>query len=164
MKAVNPEVLRIAQNVTKEMISTGALAAVMMGSHVRGEAHANSDIDLTFIGRDGESWLERRANHLVSVYWRSAETIAKEFSVPAIAGGLVPAWRRAFIIHDPDGIASQLKRQAETWNWDSIDKQCDIYVSEEISAFAEEIHRLVGSLKSGNMLMAAIVRSVLAIA
>ena len=159
---VDPEVLRIAQQMAKEMIANGAMATVLMGSHLRGEAHAESDVDLIFIGRDEEGRLERRGNHLVSVYWRSAENLTSDFDNPAVAGGLVPAWRHALVIDDPDGIASQLKRQAESWKWDSISRKCDAWVAEQISTLAEEVHRLVGSLGVGNVLMAAVVRSVLA--
>lgn len=158
---MNTEVLLIAQQLAKEMSANGAVATVLMGSHVRGEAHEESDVDLTFIGRDEEGRLERRGNHLVSVYWRSAESVTKGFSNPAAVGGLVPAWRRSLIIHDPNGIAFKLKRHAESWQWDSIGSQCDRWVAEQISAYAEEVHRLVGSLRLGNMLAVADVRNAL---
>jgi hypothetical protein len=159
---VNPEVLLIAQQMAEEMSANGAVATVLMGSHVRGEEHSGSDVDLTFIGRDEDGWLERHGSHLVSVYWRSEDSVASGFSNPAVAGGLVPAWRQALVIHDLHGIATRLKQQAESWEWDSISSECDRWVAEQISSYAEEVHRLVGCLGLGNKLMAAVVRSVLA--
>ncbi|MEW6754661.1 MAG: nucleotidyltransferase domain-containing protein [Candidatus Latescibacterota bacterium] len=159
---MNPVVLRIAQDLAREMAAEGAAATVLMGSHVRGEAHGESDIDLTFIGRDEDGWLERRAGHLVSAYWRKAETVLAGFDTPAVAGGLVPAWRQALAVHDPQGVALSLKRQAESWQWSAIEETCDRWVAQEIASYAEEVHRLVGCLRTGNLLMAAVVRSVLA--
>lgn len=163
MAEVNHRVLAIAQEVAAEMRSRGAAAAVLMGSHVRGDAHAESDIDLTFIGRDEPGRIERRGDHLVSITWRSVESITRGYRNPAEVCGLVPAWRRAMILHDPDGLAVRLKREADAWSWEPLASACDRWVAEQITGWAEEVHRIVGCLQRGNVVMAGVERSVLAI-
>jgi predicted nucleotidyltransferase len=161
--AVHPDILQLAQAMAQEMAVRGAVAALLGGSHARGEAHSESDIDLTFIGRDATGWLERRAGHLVSIDWRSPESIRTDLRNPAAAGWLVPALRNARILHDPQDVAAGLKREAEAWTWDSLSRECDAWVAGEITGYAEEVHRLAGSLGRGNWSMAAVVRAVLAI-
>jgi hypothetical protein len=152
---MNSEVLHIAQQLAVEMVAKGALATVLMGSHVRGEAHVESDIDITFLGKDIDTRVERRGNYLVSLYWRKPESVISGFGDPSVVSGLVPAWRQALIIHDPQGIALKLKRQAESWQWDSVAIRCDRWVAEQISLLAEDVQRLVGNLKRGNKFVAA---------
>jgi hypothetical protein len=159
---VNPDVLAVAQQLADEMSAMRAVATVLMGSYARGTAHSESDVDLTFIGTDEEGWLERRGNHLVSVSWHSTERVIRGFDNPEIAGLIVPAWRNAFLVSDPQGIGAGLKQQAESWRWDRISRRCDLWVAKQVVGYAEEVHRLIGCLERGNLLMAAVVRSVLA--
>ena len=126
---VHPAVFEIAHEFADEMAAQGAMATLLMGSHVRGEAHAESDVDLTFIGRDEECILKRRGGHLVSLYWRSPESVEGAMHDPAAAGGVVPGLRGALIVRDPDGVASQLKARADSWNWAAIDKRCDLDIT-----------------------------------
>lgn len=163
MAEVNPGVLEIARELAAEMRTRGATAAVLMGSHVRGDAHPESDIDLTFIGREEPGRLERRGGHLVSITWRSVESIRGGLRNPAEVGGLIPAWRHALILLDPDGVAARLKQETDAWTWEPIAGACDRWVAEQITGWAEEVHRVVGCRKRGNVLMAGVERSVLAL-
>jgi hypothetical protein len=85
------------------------------------------------------------------------------FKDPSKAGGIIPAWRNAEVIHDPLGIARDLKKEAERWQWEPISKQADGWVAEEIVGWAEEVHRLIGNLQLGRKSAAAVQRSVLAV-
>jgi hypothetical protein len=85
------------------------------------------------------------------------------FKDPSKAGGIIPAWRNAAIIYDPQGIARAIKKEAKMWQWESLDKQLNGWVAEEITGWAEEVHRLVGTLQLGRRNAAAVQRSVLAI-
>jgi hypothetical protein len=158
---VSPEVLDLAHKMACEMAAQGAEAVLLMGSQVRGDPYSESDIDLRPIGEDREAKLERRGQFLVSVYWQSADSVRKLFRDPCEAGGIVPALRGAYALYDPDGVAAQLRREAEAWSWDAIDEQCDAWVAEQITGYAEEVHRLVGNLRLGRVWAAAVVRCVL---
>ena len=67
------------------------------------------------------------------------------------------------IIYDPQGIADSLKQEAKRWRWQLIDKKTDRWVAEEITGYAEEVHRLIGNLQLGRRSAAAVMRSVLAL-
>jgi hypothetical protein len=132
---------------------------------VRGDAYKESDIDIHAIGRGLRSKyrLERHRGFLVSVYWMTARQHRQAFKNPSEVGGVIPAWRNAVIVYDPRGIASDIKRDAKKWRWGSLGRESDRWVAEEITGWAEEVHRLVGSIQLGRRNAAAVVRSVLAI-
>ena len=152
----------VAREMAREAAARGARSALLLGSHARGEAHEDSDVDLYLIG-DGPAYsLERRGGHLVSLSWRTAAGIASAMRTPE-AAMLVPALRDAVVLHDPRGIARRLKARAAAWSWERIGVACDRWVAAEITGLAEEVHRLVGSVRRGNSLAAAAMRSVLAL-
>jgi len=75
---------------------------------------------------------------------------------------IIPAWRSALIIYDPGGVASAIKDDAKRWRWESLSRESDEWVAEHITGWAEEVHRLVGSLQLGRRSISAVVRSTLA--
>jgi len=75
----------------------------------------------------------------------------------------VPGWRKARILYDPHGIAGELKREARAFDWDAVAKDCDAWVAEATTGWAEEVHKLAGMLQRGASLGVAVQRSVLAI-
>lgn len=162
-RAVDPEVMRVASRLASELTEQGAQAVILGGSHARGDAHPESDIDLFVVGRGPSYRLERRGRFLVGVSWSTERQYRQSFRTPALAGGSVPFWRRALILRDPHGVAATLKQEALEWTWDSIDSRCDSWVAEELTGYAEEVHRLVGRLQLGHRQAAAVQRAVLAI-
>ncbi len=69
----------------------------------------------------------------------------------------------AFIVWDPEGLGSQLKEEAHSWEWDSISEQCDSWVAEQIASYTEDVQRLVGHLRLGRLWVAAVVRNVISV-
>jgi hypothetical protein len=158
---VHPDILDIVSIITDRLVGEGAVAVMLMGSHVRGDAHPHSDIDMVAIGDGPDYVLERSYDHLVSLSWKTFESFATSFENPSAVGGVVPGLRECMILHDPEGVALRLKQQAVSWDWDSIGVSCDAQVADEVTGLAEEVHRLVGCLDTGNMTMAAVLRSIL---
>lgn len=163
MASVDRTVIRLASRIARELTERGAQAVILSGSHVRGDAHSESDIDLFVVGRGPSYRLERRGRFLVTVSWSTEKQYRAAFSSPASAGGAVPFWRQARILTDPHGLAAALKQEAAVWTWDLIEKRCDAWVADEITGYAEEVHRLVGRLEFGHPLGASVQRSVLAL-
>lgn len=159
------KVLLASRAVSRRLVKLGAEAVVLFGSRVRGDAYKESDIDIHAIGK-GPSYryrLERYQGFLVSICWMTSAQHHRAFESPSEAGGMVPAWRNAMIIYDPHGIADSLKQEAKRWRWQLLDKKADRWVAEEVTSYAEEVHRLIGNLQLGRRSAAAVMRSVLAI-
>lgn len=149
--------------ITAELAVEGAQAVVVMGSFARGDASPHSDIDLLAVG-EGQGRYERRGGHLCVGSWSSAEAVLASFSDPAAVGAVIPGWREARILYDPDRTAALLQAQAQAWTWDQIERSaCNAYVAREIAGLAEEAHKLVAALERGARLTAAVQRNVLAL-
>jgi predicted nucleotidyltransferase len=144
-----------------ELAARGARAVVVTGSHARGEAGGGSDLDLVVVG-DGPGYLlEVREGVLVTQKWTTEAECRGRFLDPSTAGSYVPGWREALVLHDPYGIAEQLKREALSWEWMSLGTACDAWVAEEVTRLAEEVQKVAGALGSGRTLRAGARRAVL---
>ena len=157
------KVLLVSRAVSRRLAKRGAEAVVVFGSRVRGDAYQESDIDIHAIGRGPHYRLERHQGFLVSISWMTPSQHRQAFNNPSEAGGIIPAWRNAAIIYDPRGIADSLKQEAKRWQWQSLTQKANRWVAEEITGYAEEVHRLIGNLQLGRKSATAIIRSVLAI-
>lgn len=155
--------LQVSNAFSRRLIGQGAQAVVLFGSWVRGNAYTESDIDILAIGRGPHYRLERYQNFLISVSWASVRQVLQAFKDPSRVGGVIPAWGNAIVIYDPEGIANKLKQKAREWRWDSLGKNVDRWVSEELTGYAEEVHRLIGNFQLKRRSAAAVQRSLLAI-
>ena len=154
------------EEMTRRLVAEGARAVVLTGSHARSAAGPQSDIDVTAIGDgdvDPNARMEVHLGELFSIAWRTADGERATMSDPARAGAAVPAWRAVRVLHDPDGIAAALQAESQAWRWEDIGAASDAWVAEQVTAYAEEVHKLVGALARGDQLGAAIQRSILAL-
>lgn len=157
------EVLQVTHAVSERLASEGAEAVAVFGSQVREDAYKESDIDVHAIGKGPSYRLERFQGFLVSISWATSRRHQRAFKDPGEVGGIVPAWRNALIIHDPKGIAEELKEKALEWRWASLGNRADRWVAEELTGWAEEVHRLIGNLQLKRRSAASVQRSLLAI-
>ncbi|HML02283.1 MAG TPA: nucleotidyltransferase domain-containing protein [Candidatus Bathyarchaeia archaeon] len=160
---MNKKALWLSQTISRELAENGAEAVVLMGSFARGDARVESDLDIHAIGKGARYRLERRQGFLVSISWSTSKRERHAFKDPSKAGKIVPAWRNAAILNDPTGIAKAIKQEAIDWKWDSLGKRAERWVAEELTGWAEEVHRLVGNLRFEHLSVAAVQRSLLAI-
>lgn len=165
LAAIDPAVRATALDVARGAMTDGALAVVLSGSQTGPSPSPESDIDLYVVGRGPRYRLAVVAGRLVSVSWREPGEIRSDFDDPGAVGAVVPGWRRALIVADPDGVAAGIQREAIAWDWPLIgDERLDLWVAEEITGYAEEVHKLVAALRAGDLATAAVQRSVLALA
>jgi predicted nucleotidyltransferase len=157
------EALQAVCIVSERLVNQGAEAVVVFGSQVREDAYKESDVDLHAIGKGLSYRLERFRNFLVSTSWATVQQHNRSFRNPSEVGGIIPAWRNALVIYDPQKIAEELKEKARKWKWASLGSRADEWVAEELSGWAEEVHRLIGNLQLKRRSAAAVQRSVLAI-
>jgi hypothetical protein len=160
---MNRRVLQVCEAFSHRLVEKGAEAVVLFGSWARGDAYKDSDIDLHALGKGPHYGLDRYRGFLISVSWATAGQNRRAFNDPGKVGGVIPAWRGAVIIHDPKGIAKALKQEAREWRWESLGDRIDGWVAEELTGYAEEVHRLMGNLRLKRKSAASVQRSLLAI-
>ena len=157
-------VLAVAREVADGLAGEGAEAAVLVGSHARGDAGPDSDVDVLAVGPQTFSFrLERRGGLLVSASSRPPEAYRREMADPGSVGTAVPGWREAVVLLDPEGTSASLIEEATAWTWRPLGRRCDGWVAEEITSLAEEVHKLTEAIRIGHHVKAAVQRSVLAI-
>jgi hypothetical protein len=157
---VDPDVLPLCRRIAAGL---DALAVVLVGSHARHTATAESDVDLVALGAGPGYQLSRREGRLVSLSWRTADEQRAHFRSPESALTEVPGWRSAVIITDPGGIAAGLRRSALDWSWEQVAGPARAWVAAELTGYAEEVHKLVSALRSGRPRLAAAQRGLLAV-
>ena len=157
-----PQILELARRVASELAADGAQAVVLAGSQIRDDATELSDIDLYAIGIGPSYALRVVSDRLVAVSWRTEDEERSALRHPASVGAVVPAWRTAHVLHDT-GVAERLQREAEAFEWTAIAAQCDAWVAETISGYAEEVLKLVAARRGDDRLLAAVQRLVLAL-
>jgi hypothetical protein len=157
------ETIDRAGRVATDLVADGAKAVVLAGSQARGDAGELSDIDVYAIGSGPAYTLRIVRGRLVAISWRSQDDEESALRHPASAGAAVPAWRAAYVLHDPDGVAEGLHRQAAAFDWATISTACDEWVAEATIGYAEEVLKLLAARRSGDHLLAAVQRSVLAL-
>ena len=153
----------VAREVAEGLAAEGAEAVVLVGSHSRGDAGPESDVDLLAVGPEEFSFeLERRSGSLVSMTSRPYEAYRRGLADPGSVCAAVSGWREAVILQDPEGKAASLIEEAGAWTWERLERRCDEWVGEEICSLAEEVHKLVSALRQGDWQTAAVQRSILA--
>jgi hypothetical protein len=155
--------LEVARAEADELVGRGAEAVFLTGSHARGDAHPESDLDVRAVGEGSYPPLKRHDEFLISTSWTTKEDNEKAFEDPSAVGQSVPGWRSAVILHDPNEIAAGFKERAEKWSWDEISDAADEWVAEQVTDYAEEIHTLIGNLDQEQISGAAAIRSQLAL-
>lgn len=153
--------LRTASELAEEAAADGAKAVYLTGSWARGDAHRESDLDIRVIGPDTPKTLFRRNDFLVSCEWQGEQQHRKALEAVDDVGSVVPGWRSAHLLHDPDGIAASIQKEAEEWGWSRVEDKIDEHVAGEITKYAEEIHSLIGNLDQGLRSGAAMERNMI---
>lgn len=155
------DALLVADRVTAELVRHGAEAVVLVGSHATRDATPDSDIDLSAIGEGPPYQLEIKDDLLVSVGWASAEDQTRRLLEPEWIGTHVYGWQHAVVLHDLYGSAAEIKQQAVEWQWGPVEARCDHWVAANVTGLAEEVLKVVASLRHGDDLNAAAQRSVI---
>ena len=160
---LDPAIGVVVDRVAAALASQGARAVVLVGSHVTGDATPDSDIDLAVIGDGPPYRLEIQDARLVAVSWADADEQRRRLYDPDLLGTHVPGWQHAIVLSDRDGIAERIRQEALDWRWEKVEADCDRWVAAWVTGLAEEVLKVVASLRAGNDLNAAMQRSVIAL-
>jgi predicted nucleotidyltransferase len=161
---MNEYVMKVVKSFSQRLIKRGAEAIVVFGSWVRGDAYKDSDIDIRIMGKGGPPYrLHRYKDLLISISWTTLNQERRAFRNPSKIGGVVPAWRNAVILYDPNGTAETLQKEARDWRWEIITDKAERWIAEELTGFAEEVHKLVGNMQLKRKKAVSVQRYLLAI-
>ncbi len=156
-------VRQIVTELRDELLARGAKGTLVTGSHARGRATAYSDIDLFVVGEGPHEWFECRGGRLVAAHWWTPEQARQRMHDPSTAFVAALGWRDAVVIDDPQGIAAEIKRDAEAWSWERIDREADDWVAAQLTGWAEYAQKLAGALADDRELDAGAIRAELAV-
>jgi predicted nucleotidyltransferase len=164
MTAVEPDVRALTERVSRRLLEQGARATLLTGSHARGQARDDSDIDVFAVGDGPRERVEVIDGRTVSVHWYTPEEARQRITSPGTAIVSVCGWRDAVVIDDPVGVGAELQREAREWSWDRVASEADAYVADVLVGRAEWVHKLVSALRDERRLDAAAVAAETAIA
>lgn len=173
--------LAIAERLAADL-APSALGVALFGSVAQGTDHPHSDIDL-FVAVDDRT-VDNRAledqavehdavaagpgteirqvdGRMVTLSRKTLTDLESAFANPWEAVVAVGAWRRARLLHDPDGHMARLQAQANAWTWDVIGPEADRWAAGELVGLAEEVHKTYGMLARGRSRAAAANRAIL---
>jgi len=155
-------VIELVRGLADRLDPRGRSAVVLVGSWARGDAHRGSDVDLWVIGRrEGEVVLERAGRH-VSVHYATLAGERRRMRAPAHIGGVVPGWRRALVVRDPNGLAATLRSEARTFRWRPVRRACADYIARQLVGWSEEVMKLLRAMETGERETASVQRNLLA--
>ncbi len=160
---MEPEIRDLVGRVSERLLEQGAVATVVTGSHARGTATAESDVDVFAVGDGPSQRFEWHDGRLVSIHWWTPDEARQRMQRPESALVSVAGWKDAVVVDDPSGVAAELQREAREWSWERIDREADAWVAERLVGWAEYVHKLVAALDSDRLLDACAIRAETAI-
>uniref|UniRef100_A0AAU2W2K6 Nucleotidyltransferase domain-containing protein n=1 Tax=Streptomyces sp. NBC_00008 TaxID=2903610 RepID=A0AAU2W2K6_9ACTN len=138
-------------------------AAVLVGSHARGEATPWSDIDVVCVGPGPGYVFQLTDLGPMSWSFATADEHRTNMTNPHSCGQVVPAWRDAVILHDPDGKAQELVDYARHWTWDLLDPAPEVWAAQAVYGYAEEVMKLHRAIACKDWVNARVQASILAV-
>ncbi|MDN3242790.1 nucleotidyltransferase domain-containing protein [Glycomyces tritici] len=153
--------LAIAERLAADL-APSALGIALFGSVAQGTDHPHSDIDLFLAVESGAGTEIRQVEgRMVTLSRKTLTDLEGAFTSPWEAVVAVGAWRRARLLHDPEGHLARLQARAHAWTWDLIGPGADHWAAGELVGLAEEVHKTRGMLERGRTRAAAANRAIL---
>jgi predicted nucleotidyltransferase len=122
----------------------------LAGSHARGDATRYSDVDLLrFVSAeaDAQKFIQRYVDGaLLSLTTYSVERKRADLRLPEEAVWVVPTLRRMRILRDKRGELADLQRNAEMFEWASVQAAAHRQLSADFVGWAEEVHKILSGL------------------
>ncbi len=135
----------------------GVLAIALMGSHARGNAGPFSDVDIVRFTDEASSKLSGSGSHLlgghlVVVSNASPAEVAKWFSRPEVAVGVIAGVRQAQVLLDRDAYFASIQARAHDFTWTvEMQERANRWASEQLVGWVEEAHKALAGVQSGDV-------------
>ena len=156
---MDPEIRQVVKEFSSRLVAQGAKATLLTGSHARGQARPDSDVDIFAVGDGPSGWMEIVGGRLVAVYWWNPEEIRRRMLNPESALLAVRAWREGVLVDDPTGVGAELQREAHEWTWEKIEREADAWVADKLVVWSEYVQKMASALDAGRRLDAAATRA-----
>lgn len=130
----------------------GVLAVFLTGSHARGEADEYSDLDLSVLVASDEfvrNDVTYRGGVLVSVERSTVPHRERAFTEPETTLWNLTSLRSGVPLHDPEGVFADLQRRAKAFTWAEVEEQAHARAAGLVADVAEELHKVMGGLQTG---------------
>ncbi|MBB5365589.1 nucleotidyltransferase domain-containing protein [Deinococcus humi] len=131
----------------------GVQAIFLTGSVARGEADEFSDLDISVLVKADRfvgNTVAYRGGVLLSVDRSTAARRARALTEPETALWNLVSLQTGVPLYDPDGIFADLQARARAVRWSALAARADARAAELLADSAEELHKVMGGLKSGD--------------
>ena len=131
-------------------------AMALIGSFARGDAGQFSDVDILRFFAEEAGNRPGAGSHAVDGRLVVVSDIAEAkidgwFTQPQVATQIVVGLRDAWPLWDPDGYFAKIQRRSRDFVWDdAMQKKADAYASREMAGWAEEAHKGLEGLRTGD--------------
>lgn len=144
------------QFVLKNIDSPNVTGVGIVGSYARGQETKYSDVDFDiYVNTLPEKEPDRYTlrywdNKLVSLKYALIEDERAAMRDPRRAIWAVPGLRGMNILVDKDGSLTALKKDAQKFDWATLQSAADEFAVEELMHCAEEVHKVLSGLARGH--------------
>ncbi|OLV18815.1 nucleotidyltransferase domain-containing protein [Deinococcus marmoris] len=131
----------------------GIQAIFLTGSVARGTADGFSDLDISvLVASDSfvRNTVSYRDGVLLSIERSTAAQRARAFAEPETALWNLVSLQTGQPLHDPHGIFADLQARARAVQWADLAARADARAAELLADNAEELHKVMGGLHSGD--------------
>ena len=131
----------------------GVRAVFLTGSHARGEADGFSDLDISVLVNSDEfvrNDVTYREGVLVSVERSTVPHRERALTEPESALWNLVSLRSGVPLHDPGGVFADLQARARAAAWAELAGAADILAARRLAESAEELHKVMGGLLTGD--------------
>lgn len=136
----------------------------LAGSYARGDRAQHSDVDLGILRPVAQpSRFIVRAGLLVSIVSTTVEATRASFRNPGVVGAAIPGWRRAELVHDPNGVGQGLIHEARAWSWDAVEHEANQWVAREVVRLADSVMKVCNAMARNDAGTAAVSRNTIAV-
>ena len=146
----------LLRQLTRELVDDNTEALGLTGSHARGDAGPDSDVDLWHflhsLPQDpvARYTLRMVEGQLVSISLRRLAEEAALMRAPATAIAVVPGFRQMRALHDPQGALARVIDEARAFEWASLRSAAVLQAGHELCGNAEEVGKLLDAPAQGN--------------
>ncbi len=141
----------LLKSITSRFINEAVEAIILVGSYARGNAKPDSDIDITLYLKDpdaiSEFKREQYEGYQLSIFKTAPDHHKKSLKDPAALIWSLDYLRTAKALYDPHGTFASLQKEAQDFQWSSIQEAANVASSHKLEKYTEEVIKIVSGLK-----------------